>query len=93
MAGSVAVPPLNVTGWPTFRPSVLAVTLKVLIPAVSVVPAALAYPPTAPNNRRAAPAVVGLAESVTVVPLTDKTVELAASTPVDPAAVVTVMPG
>ena len=93
LAGSVAPPPLKVTTWPTFNPSVLAATLKVLAPRVRVGPTGPVCAPTVPKSKVAAPAVVGTAESVTVVPETLRTVELAARTPVDPAAAVTVMPG
>ena len=91
-AGRVPVPPVTVTTCPTFRPMALAATVNVLDPAVSATPGDVCAA-TVPNSRRAVPVVVGLAESVTVVPLMPSTVVLPASTPVDPAAVVTVMPG
>ena len=93
LAGSVAPPPLKVTTWPTFNPSVLAATLKVLAPRVRVGPTGPVCAPTVPKSKVAAPSRVGVAESVTVVPETLSTVVLAASVPTLPAAAVTVMPG
>ncbi len=83
----------EVTTWPTFSPSVLAATLKVLTPAVRVGPAAPVCAPTVLKSKVVAPEFVALAERVTVVPETLSTVVLAARTPVLPAAAVTDIPG
>ena len=66
--------------------------MKVLEPCVRATPGEV-WAATAPKSRVAAPAVVGLAERVTVVPETLSTVVLAASTPVLPTATETGMPG
>ena len=58
------MPPVTVTIWPTFKPSVFAVTLKVLEPAVSVGALKVCAAVGAKANGSAVDALTMLFESV-----------------------------
>src|SRR5438105_781088 len=76
--------------WPTFKPVDVA-SVSVLVPLVLVT--VTVWLPTGAKSSVAAPEPVAFEDRVTVLPETLRTVVLAASVPVEPAPVVTPMPG
>ena len=67
-AASVPVPPVTVTTWPTFRPSVLGATVNVFDPAVSTGAAAVCAATGAMMSGKIAPFGIAADSVATPVP-------------------------